>query len=142
MSGFSYQEKCLYGSLAVDLAVYIPYVVYSMTHHADLERVVGMIALLIALQIVVQSVIAAASRSRLKDERDRLILLRGYRAGYITVGSLMLFGMAALWFHNRLGQIHPSAGMALHFLSVFYGILVISDIVKTISQLVAYRRPL
>jgi hypothetical protein len=32
--------------------------------------------------------------------------------------------------------------MGLHLLSVFFGILVISDIVKTAAQLIDYRRAL
>jgi hypothetical protein len=142
MPSLSYQEKSLYGTLAVNLAVYIPYFVYSISHHADLQRVIGMIVLLIILQIIVQSVIAALTRNRLTDERDLLIRLRGYRAGYLTLVSLMLVAMAGLWLHNSLGQIHPSGGLAIHFLNIFYGILVISEITKNISQLIAYRRPL
>jgi len=30
--------------------------------------------------------------------------------------------------------------MALHFLSVFYAILILAEVVKTVTQLVAYRR--
>lgn len=32
--------------------------------------------------------------------------------------------------------------MGLHFLSVFFGMLVVADITKTVSQIVAYRRAL
>ncbi len=71
----------------------------------------------------------------------RLIRLRGYRAGYFTVVTIMVLGMAMLWVHSALGQLNPSH-MALHFLSVFFAVLILAELVKTIAQLVAYRRPL
>jgi hypothetical protein len=37
------------------------------------------------------------------------------------------------------GPLNPNH-MGLHFLSVFLGMVVISEIVKIVSQLVAYRR--
>lgn len=90
-------------------------------------------------QILLQILIAAFTRNRLKDERDRLIRLRGYRAGYFTITSLMVLGMGALWVHASMGQIDPSH-MALHFLSVFFAVLMLAEVVKTVVQLVAYRR--
>jgi hypothetical protein len=77
----------------------------------------------------------------LKDERDRLIRLRGYRAAYFTITSLMVLGMGMLWVHSSLGQINP-AHMAMHFLSVFFAVLMLAEVVKTVVQLVAYRRTL
>jgi hypothetical protein len=143
MPSFSYQEKSLYGELAVNLAVFVPYFVYLHGHHATLSiaGIAATVVILIVAQIVLQALIAAFTRNRLKDERDRLIRLRGYRAGYFTIISLMMFGMAALWLHTTLGQINP-AHMALHFLSVFYLVLILAELVKTITQLIAYRRPL
>jgi hypothetical protein len=143
MPSLSYQEKSLYGELAANLAVFVPYFVYLHGHTATLSLggIAATIAILIVAQIVLQALIAAFTRNRLKDERDHLIRLRGYRAGYFTIISLMMFGMAALWLHTTLGQINP-AHMALHFLSVFYLVLILAELVKTITQLVAYRRPL
>jgi hypothetical protein len=107
-------------------------------------KVAAMILGLIVLQIIIQSIIAAFTRNRIRDERDRLILLRGYRTGYITIVSLMVVGLAALWFHTRVLDNFPiyRPWIALHFLSVFFGILVIGEIAKTVSQILAYRRPL
>ena len=59
------------------------------------------------------------------------------------VASLMVIGLAMLWFHTAMGQLHidnPKVG--LHFLSVFFGMLVIADITKTATQIVSYRRAL
>ncbi len=140
MPNLSYQERSLYGALLADLAVFVPYFVYIHIHHPTINFIAGAITILIVVQIVLQTIIAMISRNRLKDERDRLILLRGYRAGYVTVLAVMLFLMAALWLHTTLGQINPNH-MALHFLSVFFATLMLAELVKTITQLIAYRRP-
>jgi Ca2+/Na+ antiporter len=143
MGGLSYQERTLWGSLVAELVVYLPY--FFFHHQNSVGKVAGMIFAIIALQIVLQAIIAVITRQRIRDERDRLIQLRGYRAGYLTFVSLMLLGLAMLWLHaNAHGGDLPANGhmMALHFLNVFYGILVISDIVKTVAQIVAYRRGL
>ena len=137
----SYREKTLYASLAAELIVYGPY--FFLHQQNSLNKVAGMIFSIIVLQIVVQMAIAIFTRNRITDERDHLIELRGYRAGYFAVTTMMVIGLGALWIHAALGQIHlDSRMMGLHFLSVFFGALVISDITKTVTQLVAYRRAL
>jgi len=142
MASLSYREKTLYATLLIELAVYIPYFVFHGQN--SVGKVAGMIAAIIVLQIVAQAIIAALTRNRLTDERDRQIELRGYRAGYFTFASLMALGLAMLWFHS--GVIHnlnlEHRNMGLHFISVFFGILVIADITKTATQLIAYRRSL
>lgn len=135
----SYREKSLYASLAAELVVYGPY--FLLHRQNSIDKVVGMIIAIIVLQIILQTAISALTRNRLTDERDRLIELRGYRAGYLTFTSLMVLGLALLWFHATVGHLHLNNPMAgLHFLSVFFGMLVIADITKTATQLVAYRR--
>ena len=87
--------------------------------------------------------IAVLTRNRVTDERDRLIELRGYRAGYLTIASLMVLGLGLLWFHATVGHLRLDSRMVgLHFLSVFFGMLVIADITKTATQIMAYRRAL
>ena len=141
MSSLSYQERSLWGSLAAELIVYIP---YFLIHRAGtVNNVAGMIVSIIVLQIILQSLIAAFTRHRTTDERDRLIELRGYRAGYLTVVSVMVVGLGALWLHTVTGTF-PLQGqpLAMHFLSVFFGVLVIGDVAKTVAQIVSYRRGL
>lgn len=142
MPSMSYQEKSLYGSLIAEILVYGSY--FFFHHDNSVAKVAAMIVGLIVLQILVQAFIAAFTRNRTTDERDRLILLRGYRTGYITIVSLMVVGLAMLWFHTHVLSNFPihSPWVALHFLSVFYGILVLGEITKTASQIIAYRRPL
>ncbi len=139
MSTLSYQEKSLYGTLAADLIVYVPYFVYVIHHPTTLTHIVGTIILLIVAQIILQSIIAIATRNRITDERDRQIAGLGYRNAYFALVSMILFGMGLLWLHTINGEL-PINHMGLHFLSVFLGMTVISEIVKIVTQLVAYRR--
>jgi hypothetical protein len=140
-TSLSYREKSLYASLTAELLVYGPY--FFLHRQNSLNKVVGMIVAIIVLQIILQSAIAAFTRNRITDERDRLIELRGYRAGYLTLASLMVLGLGMLWFHVALGQLRLDSRMVgLHFLSVFFGMLVLADITKTATQIVAYRRAL
>jgi hypothetical protein len=140
-TGLSYREKSLYASLTAELLVYGPY--FFLHRQNSLNKVVGMIVAIIVLQIILQSAIAAFTRNRTTDERDRLIELRGYRAGYLTLASLMVLGLGMLWFHVAVGHLPLDSRMVgLHFLSVFFGMLVLADITKTAAQIVAYRKAL
>jgi hypothetical protein len=137
----SYREKSLYASLVAELIVYGPYFV--LHHQNTVNKVAGMIVSIIALQVILQTAIAVVTRNRMTDERDSLIELRGYRAGYLTLASLMVVGLGLLWMHATYGQLQLDSRMiGLHFLNVFFGMLVISDIVKTVAQIAAYRRAL
>jgi len=139
MSTLSYQEKSLYGTLAADLIVYVPYLLYALHHASTLSHIVGTILLLIVVQIVLQSIVAIASRNRVTDERDRQVAGLGYRNAYLALVSMIIVGMGMLWVHSALGLLNPNR-MGLHFLSVFLGMVVVSEIVKIVTQLVAYRR--
>jgi hypothetical protein len=140
-TSLSYREKSLYASLVAELLVYGPY--FFLHRENSLNKVAGMIVAIIVLQIILQSAIAAFTRNRITDERDRLIELRGYRAGYLTLASLMVVGLGMLWFHANARHFHLDNGrVGLHFLSVFFGMLVIADIMKTATQIVAYRTAL
>ena len=143
MGGLSYQERSLWASLVAELVVYLPY--FFFHHQNSLNKVAGMIFAIIVLQIILQSIIAAVTRQRITDERDRLIQLHGYRAAYITLATLMVCGLGMLWLHGHTHEdefLKHGSFFALHFLSVFFGMLVVSDIVKTVTQIVAYRRTL
>jgi len=141
MTSLSYREKTLYASLAAEIVVFGPY--FFLHQQNSVNNVAGMIVCIIVLQIILQSVIAAVTRNRVTDERDRLIELRGYRAGYLALVSLMVIGLGMLWFHAAVGHLQLDSRMVgLHFLNVFFGMVVISDITKTVTQIVAYRRAL
>ena len=139
MNRFTYQERTLYGTLAADLLVYVPYVMQSARTNS-ISRIAGTMLLLIVVQMVLQAIIAAATRNRLQDERDQLIQLRGYRAGYFAFATLVVLGLSALWFHAEMMRNINPTHMAIHFLSVMFGMLVLADIVRVLTQLIAYRR--
>ncbi len=140
-TSLSYREKTLFASLAAELVVYGPF--FFLDKQNSVNNVAGMIVAIIVLQIILQSVIAALTRNRVTDERDRLIELRGYRAGYLTLASLMVIGLGMLWLHANVGHLHLDSRMVgLHFLSVFFGMLVVADITKTATQILAYRKTL
>ena len=103
MGSLSYQERSLWGSLAAELVVYLPYFFLNLHRANSVNKVAGTIFSIIVLQIILQSIIAAVTRHRMTDERDKLIQLRGYRAGYLTLASLMVFGLGMLWFHSLAG---------------------------------------
>jgi hypothetical protein len=137
----SYREKTLYASLAAEIVVYGPY--FFLHGGNSVNKVTAMIIAIIVLQALLQGLIALATRNRMTDERDRLIELRGYRAGYLTIATLMVVGLGLLWAHAAAGRLPVANGfMALHFLNVFFGMLVIADIVKTATQIVSYRKAL
>ena len=141
MAGLSYREKTLYASLVAEIVVYGSY--FFLHHQNSVNKVAGMIVLIIAMQAVLQLAIALFTRNRMTDERDRLIELKGYRAGYLTFATMMVVGLAMLWFHSVHYEFHFEGKMiGLHFLSVFFGMLVVADIVKTATQIVSYRRAL
>ncbi len=91
MTNLSYRERTLYASLSAEIVVYAPY--FFLHQQNSINKVAGMIGAIIVLQIILQSVIAALTRNRVTDERDRLIELRGYRAGYLALASLMVLGL-------------------------------------------------
>lgn len=141
MPGLSYREKSLYAALFVELLVYGPY--FFLHRQNSINKLAGMIIAIIVLQAILRSIIVAVTRNRVTDERDRLIELRGYRAGYLTFASLMVLGLGMLWFHAHVRRMPlDNPQMGLHFLSVFFGMLVIADITKTATQIVTYRRAL
>lgn len=140
-AGLSYREKTLYTSLAAELLVYVPY--FFLHQQNTVNKIAGMIVAIIVLQAVLQLAIAIWTRNRVTDERDHLIELRGYRAGYLAIATLMVVGLGMLWFHSTFGHLRlDNRFLGLHFLSVFFGMLVVADVVKTTTQIVSYRRTL
>ena len=139
MPSLSYQEKSLYANLAANLFIYLHYFIYSLHHDPQLGRLITTICAMVVFQIVVQVIVAATTRNRLRDERDQLIELRGYRAGYLAVVSLVVTGYAMIYLHTSHGMRFPPA---LHFLNAVFCILVLADVTRVITQLIAYRRAL
>ena len=51
----------------------------------------------------------------------------------------VLGGLMLLWGHAVAGMINPNHA-AIHFINVLFLVLVIAELAKTITQLIAYRR--
>ncbi|AFL87891.1 hypothetical protein Terro_1585 [Terriglobus roseus DSM 18391] len=134
----NYQERTLYGTLIADLLVYVLYLWHPAKTNS-LGWIAGSILVLIVAQIIVQSAIAIRTRNLLQDERDLLIRLRGYRAGYLTFVICIVSGLGLLWMHEAFGRINPNR-MGIHFLSVMFGMLIVADVVRVVTQLIDYRR--
>lgn len=55
----------------------------------------------------------------------------------------MVLGLGMLWLNATSGGFNlDNHKMGLHFLNVFFAMLVIADIIKTTTQIIAYRRAL
>jgi hypothetical protein len=55
----------------------------------------------------------------------------------------MVIGLSMLWFHATVEHFPvDSQRLGLHLLSVFFGMLIVADITKTATQILAYRRAL
>jgi len=134
----TYQEKSLWGLLVVDVAVYSLYLFYSPEPNS-LGHIAGALFALIVGSIITQTAIAVRANNHLQDERDELIRLRGYRAGYNAYVSFVVIGLGILWMHALIGHLHTER-MAIHFLGVMFGMLVLADVVRIATQLIAYRR--
>jgi hypothetical protein len=113
----SYQEKSIWGSMVATLAVYGVY--FGSGARGGL---IGTIILLIIIQIVCQIAIAVVARPEPKDERDRTIERKAWRNGYVLLVTGTLVCMLA-----------PTARSLLLA-------LVVSEVVKSASQLYYYRR--
>ena len=94
----------------------MPYFLFA-TRHTTLNRIVGTVVTLIVVQIVLQTILAIFSRSRLTG---------------------VLAALALLWVHATLGFIDPNHA-AIHFINVLFAVLVLAEMIKTVTQLVSYR---
>ena len=134
----SYREKSIWGSLVITLVVYGYYFagVFNSSRPAKINRealapLILAVAIIVALEVGYQLVIAVASRVEPKDERDILIEGKAYRNAYfLLVASLfMLMGVMVLIGMTKFLTVN------LMLFSV-----VMAEIVKSLTQLFLYRR--
>lgn len=134
----TYQENLLWGLLIVDVAVYSLYLFY-FPEPNSIGHIAAAMYTLIFGSMITQSMITARTRNHVQDERDELIRLRGYRAGYNAFVCFVVIGLGILWMDTRIGHLQTER-MAIHVLSVMFGMLVLADVVRIVTQLIAYRR--
>ena len=134
----SYREKSILGSLAAILVGYGYYYATVFRGSRPPEFNGGSVALLISavfvivvIEVVSQIVIALASRVEPKDERDIQIERRAYRNAYILLVAGLFLWMGTV----VLIGLTPYMSVNLVLFSV-----VVSEIVKLLTQLFFYRR--
>ena len=134
----SYREQSIWGSLAITLIVYGYYfaTVFSGAQPSQIDRtalarLIGAVFVIVVIEIAYHILIVLKSKVEPKDERDILIETKAYRNAYLLLvadlftlmGTVVVFGLTPLLTVN------------LMLLSV-----VISEIVKYLTQLFFYRR--
>jgi hypothetical protein len=134
----SYREKSIAGSLITTVLVYGYYfaAVFTNNRPADFNRLavgrlIAAVFVIVVIEVVYHIVIALSSRVEPKDERDILIEGKAYRNAYFLLAAdlFMLMGTVVL-----IG-LTPFLTVNLMLFSV-----VISEIVKSLTQLFYYRR--
>ena len=133
----SYREQSIWGSLAITLIVYGYYfaTVFSGAQPSQIDRtalarLIGAVFVIVVIEIAYHILIALKSKVEPKDERDILIETKAYRNAYLLVADLFtLMGTVVVF------GLTPLLTVNLMLLSV-----VISEIVKYLTQLFFYRR--
>ena len=134
----SYREKSIWGTLAATLVVYGYYFasIFSGAQPSQINgtavgRLMSAVFVIVVIEVVYHIIIAAASKIEPKDERDILIETKAYRNAYflLVADLFLLMGILVL-----IG-LTPFLTVNLMLLSV-----VVSEIVKYLTQLFFYRR--
>jgi predicted nuclease of predicted toxin-antitoxin system len=136
----SYQEKSIWGTLATTLAVYGYYfaTVFSGMQPSQIDRtalgrLISAVVVIVVLEVVYHILIAVSSKVERKDERDIHINNKAYRNAYFLLAADLFMLMATV----ALIGLTPFLTVNLMLLSV-----VVSEIVKSLTQLFYYRRGL
>jgi hypothetical protein len=134
MPSITYEEKSLYGTLAAELIVFGVYFSRASNTPADLGRLVAAVALIAAVQIAYEIVLAITSRHRLTDERDRHIRALGYRTSYFALVAGLFAVFAVLWTNGSFRGVF--------LINLLFGIFLLAEAVKLVTQLVLHRTSL
>jgi hypothetical protein len=148
---FSFKEKSIIASLVITLLMfgwYFYQVFSNLTPSANaplsVRDLVGTLVLIVILEIVIQSFIAIKNKSRLEDERDKLIELTSRRNGYWTlcIGiwvllvHLLIEG-SGTWFNFYHNLIFTSPSYLAHLLLLLF---VVAEVVSFFTQIYYYRK--
>ena len=118
----SYREKSIWGTLIGVVLVYGWY--FTMPPAAG--RLVFTVILLVGIEVIYHIALAIQSRPEAKDERDRSIEAKAYRNAYVALAS----GVIAPIFL----PLPPAMAAQMVLLA-----LVVSEVVKSVTQLYSYR---
>ena len=118
----SYREKSVWGSLIGVVLVYGYY--FAMPPEAG--RLIFTVILLVGIEVVYHIALAVKTKPEPKDERDLSIEAKGYRNAYVALVSGVIAPIFLPLPAALAGQVVLLA-------------LVISEVVKSVTQLVYYR---
>jgi len=134
----SYREKSIWGTLATTLVVYGYYfaTIFGGTQPSQIDRMavgrlMSAVFVIVVIEVVYQIVISATSKIEPKDERDILIETKAYRNAYFLLAADLFMVMGTI---VMIG-LTPFLTVNLMLLSV-----VVSEVVKYVTQLFFYRR--
>lgn len=125
----SYQEKSVYVNFVILLAMFGGYLGYAISLRSPI-RLGGPLLLLITLQIIGNAILAATSRRRLVDERDRIIKARARQVGYVV---LLVFIWTSFGY---LSQPMVSSRIVSNLLVMA---LVVAELSGLVTQIIFYR---
>lgn len=148
LDSVSYRERLLWVSLAFTLA-FLVYILAALLSGSIYEERAGLrfahfVVLMIVLNLIVTSILSSTSRNRITDERDSVFESIGFRYGYFFLFGASCF-LVGHEFMNHLFDYSGSEirefglGLRLNFHSIIV-VLLLSEIVKTGSQILFYRR--
>lgn len=132
----TFKEKSAAATLLGLVAVYGGYFWNALRWSADTPMaavsaaLIGTVVTLVVMLIVFHIVVAAFDRKAKEDERDHRIELIGERNGSYIVGFGAVCAILAL-----LAEWRP-----VHVIHLLLGAMVLSEIVKIVTQLILYRR--
>ena len=131
-----YQEKLVWGQ-------FLPIAVGCLIYAADAARqmrgdpawpVTAVLLLIVLVQVVYLSVVAAVSRPEPRDERTRLIEYKGFKTAYLLMMVLMFGGVWAAM--TKAAWIDRVVREPVLLVLVWFGV----EAVRTGTQIALYRR--
>jgi hypothetical protein len=144
----SFQEKSIAGSLAATIFVYANYFGRSLLLWLDgapdqhaVARLLGTIALLVAIEVVYQVTIAIADRPAPKDERDRFIDAKANRNAYavLVIGLAHLIGCVLIAEGVSYQQWSSLPLTPFLLAQAALAAVIAAEVVKGVTQLYYYR---
>ena len=140
----SFEEKSVWGSLlAIGLSswLFFPAAFAHVNAGAEpaglLGRVVFVVGVLIAVEVVYHTIIGASSRAHESDERDALISLRADRNAGFVLGFTLFWIIGLIMFRSMRPDLSPPEAfmIAIYILLA----LTVSEAAKLVSQIWYYR---
>ncbi|HEX4739434.1 MAG TPA: hypothetical protein VH331_17945 [Allosphingosinicella sp.] len=152
----SFREKSAWISLVTTLAVWGTYLALLLqalaSGHPDGPRLLGLFStcvfLVVVAQVVLSVLIAVSAPKEARtpaDEREKLIGLKASRIAFFALSGLALLTAFCTPFIAAAGPVlfprDPLGGTAIAVGSAIFFAVVIAELVRSVGQIVYYRRP-